>query len=261
LFDVRIGNDIFSDIFALSATIVGPIYALSFVPKKFDQGDETCHAPIQVGFITNWILAPLVIIYMGILYAYFVKIGVNWEIPKGQLSFMITGFIGIGLATYMISWPQRDTGGKLLQLMMKYFFSAMLIPVVMQAISIGARLDQYGFTEKRYVVAISVLWFAFIAVGFMLKKLDLKHIPLSLACLLLLASWGPWSARDVSAYSQIGKTKHYRVMRVFKLVGLRIIYLAMNMNLRAIRISVNFLRNWGCHTSLNGNVKVITLLF
>ncbi len=205
LFDAKIEEEVFGDILALSATIVGPIYALSFVPKRFDQGDEECHAPTQVGFLTNWILAPLAIIYMAILYAYFIKIGITWEIPKGQLSFMITGFIGVGLATFLISWPQRETGSKALKLLVKYFFPAMVVPVVMQAISIGMRIDQYGFTEKRYIVALSVLWFAFIAIGFMLKKLELKHIPLSLALLLLIASWGPWSARDVSGFSQLSR--------------------------------------------------------
>lgn len=205
LFDVKIANEIWGDIFAFCGVILGPIYALSFIPKAFDFRGTDCHTPTQVGFIVNWIFAPLVITYMAILYAYFIKIGITWDIPKGQLSFMIVGFIGAGLATYMIAWPIHKTGSKALQLIVKYFFIAMIIPIIFQAISIGMRINQYGFTEQRYVVAMSVFWFGFIAIGFILKKLQLKHIPLSLAVLLLLASVGPWSARDVSEWSQINR--------------------------------------------------------
>ena len=205
LFDVKVPHEFFGDIFAFCGFIVGPIYALSFVPSKFEFKDTECHTPPQVNFIVNWIFAPLVITYMAILYAYFIKIGVNWEIPKGQLSYMIVGFLGAGLATYMVAWPLHGKGGKALSLITKYFFPAMIIPVVMQAVSIGMRIEQYGFTEKRYAVAMAVIWFGFIAGGFLLKKLQLKHIPLSLAVLLLLASVGPWSARDVSEASQVGR--------------------------------------------------------
>jgi len=205
LFGIRIPEELWADIFAFCGFILGPIYALSFVPTKFDYQDEECHTPFQIGFIVNWILAPLVLVYMAILYAYFIKIGVMQEIPKGQLSYMIFGFLAAGLVTYIVSWPLQEKGSKALKLISKYFFAAMVIPVVMQAISIGMRIEQYGFTEKRYVVVMSVLWFAFIAGGFLLKKLQLKHIPLSLRMLLLLASWGPWSARDVSKFSQVNR--------------------------------------------------------
>ena len=205
LFGVKIPDELWGDIFAFCGLVLGPIYALSFVPSKFDYQDEECHTPDQVGFIVNWILAPLVLVYMAILYAYFIKIGVMQEIPKGQLSYMIVGFLGAGLVTYIVSWPLQKTGSRALKLISKFFFAAMIVPVVMQAVSIWMRIDQYGFTEKRYIVAMSVLWFAFIAIGFLTKKLQLKHIPLSLAILLLLGSWGPWSARDISASSQLDR--------------------------------------------------------
>ena len=231
LFGVKIPSELWSDIFVFCGFVLGPIYALSFVPRQFDYKDEECHTPIQVGFIVNWIFAPLVLVYMTILYAYFIKIGVMREIPKGQLSYMIVGFLGAGLVTYIVSYPLHGLGGKesgskesgskasgskALRLISKYFFAAMIIPVVMQAVSIGMRIDQYGFTEKRYIVAMSVLWFAFIALGFLFKKLQLKHIPLSLALLLLLGSWGPWSARDISASSQLGRLE--KVMKEHGLI-------------------------------------------
>ena len=205
LFDLNIKEKTYLYILSFCGLILAPIYALSFIPRQFDFNQEECHVPSQVNLIVNWIFAPLIIVYMTILYAYFIKIGVNWEIPKGQLSFMITGFIGAGLVIYMISWPLHETRSKALNFFAKYFFIAMLVPIIFQAVSIGMRIDQYGFTQKRYIVAAAVFWFSFIALGFLFKKLQLKHIPLSLAVLLLLSAIGPWSARDVSYHSQYGR--------------------------------------------------------
>ncbi len=205
LFDVSINQIFFNDIFIFCGFILGPIYALSFVPHNFRFKESECHTPSQVNFVVNWILAPLVVTYMAILYAYFIKIGMTWDIPKGQLSYMIVGFIGVSLVTYLVSWPLHGNGSRALTLIVKYLFPSMIIPVVFQVISIGMRIEQYGFTEKRYVVLLSALWFSFIAGGFLIKKLQLKHIPLSLGILLLIGSWGPWSARDISEWSQVGR--------------------------------------------------------
>ncbi len=202
LFDLNLREKPYGYIMAFCFTILTPIYALAFIPKTFNFDEAQCNVPTQVNFIVNWILAPLIIVYMIILYAYFIKIGVNWEIPKGQLSFMITGFLGAGLVIYLISWPLHEAQSKALRFFAKFFFIAMLVPIVMQIVSIGMRIEQYGVTEKRYIVAASAVWFAFIAVGFLVQKLKLKHIPLSLAVLLLVSAIGPWSARDVSFSSQ-----------------------------------------------------------
>ena len=204
LFEVKISGKAYGLLWLFGATILAPIYALSFVPKNFVETIQECNTPKQVGFMANWILAPLVTVYMAILYAYFIKIGITAEVPKGQLASMITGFILAGIVTYQISWPFVFGGmaNKLLRLLMKHFFTLMIVPVLVLFYAIYLRIDQYGFTEQRYIILIAALWFAFLSLGFAFKKLQLKHITISLAILLFFATWGPWGMKNVSYVSQ-----------------------------------------------------------
>jgi hypothetical protein len=185
-------------------TLLGPLYALCFVPQNFDDDETTREYPVPVGFLANWILAPLVVVYMVILYAYFGKILITGEMPKGLLAYMIAGFGAAGLVTYLTSWScvQAGKAGKLLTFIDKHFFKIFIIPVIFQAIAIGMRIEQYGVTEKRYIVVAIVLWFAVLTIGFTFKKLQLKHISILAALFLFLGSWGPWGMTSISHHSQ-----------------------------------------------------------
>lgn len=212
LFEVKIHHDIYSTLWLFGASLVAPLYALSFVPSQFETKAQECHLPSQVGFIANWILAPLVAIYIAILYAYFIKIGVTGDIPKNQLANMIVGFGFAGIATYLIAWPFTNDGSlksnranALLKGVMKYLFPLLLIPVLVMVYAIMIRVFEYGMTEKRYIVVVSALWLLFLIGGFIAKKLQLKHIILSFAVLLFLSVVGPWGMTPVSQASQFNR--------------------------------------------------------
>ncbi len=201
LFELKIDWRFYVYIWVFAAILLGPLYTLSWAPDRFD--DEAFDPNKGLKFILNWILAPLVIVYMVILYAYFVKIGVTQELPRGQMANMTIGFAAAGIVTYATGWPLREEGGFFLRTAVKWFFPALIIPILMQALAIGVRIDAYGLTEKRYLVCLAAVWFAVLAVLFTLKKnIHLKVIPLVLIVLLLLASFGPWSAYNLSGWSQ-----------------------------------------------------------
>lgn len=213
LFEVRISSDVYSTLWLFCATILGPVYGLCFIPRIFKEDPQECTMPTQVGFMANWILAPLVAVYIAILYAYFAKIAFTGEIPKGQLAYMIAGFATAGIFTYLVSWPFVYDGkaNKLLASLMKWFFPLLILPAAVQFYAIFLRVDQYGVTEKRYIVVVMALWFSFLALGFTLKKLQLKHIILSLVAILFLSSWGPWGMFHVSYLSQSGRLENLLV--------------------------------------------------
>lgn len=222
LFDVDFDEKIYGDIWSFSCILLGPLYALSWVPKKFSFVKEECNDPPGLAFMVNWIAAPLVAIYMLILYAYFAKILIMGELPKGHLSYMVSGFGGAGVLTYLFSWPLRETGTPLLRLVHRYFFPALLIPVAMQFLAIGVRIQQYGITEQRYLVALSAVWFAVIALAFTIKKPPIKFIPATLAVLMALASFGPWGGVSVSGNSQFHRLEklltQYEILQGGKIV-------------------------------------------
>lgn len=207
LFDIKINAYIYLIFWYFAAFLLAPLYALSFVPSYFETKAQECHLPSQVGFIANWILAPLVAVYIAILYSYFIKIGVTWDIPKNQLANMIAGFGVAGIVTYLIAWPFVYDGkaNALLKGAMKYLFPLLLIPVLVMVYAIMIRIFDYGVTEKRYIVVVSALWLLLLIGGFIFKKLQLKHIVLSFAVLSFLSVVGPWGMTPLSQASQFNR--------------------------------------------------------
>ena len=202
LFDVNIVEEVYSDIWAFACLVLGPLYALSWVPERFTFNKEDCNAPAGLKFIVNWISAPMVFLYLGVLYAYFIKILVTGEVPNGHLAYMISGFIGAGIITYLLAHPLRDESSPQLRLFYRILFPAMIVPVAFHFYAIWERVSAYGVTESRYMLAISAIWFAYLAVAGTLKRLPLRAVPMSLAILMLVATVGPWSAVSVSGQSQ-----------------------------------------------------------
>lgn len=207
LFEMDIPSEAYGDVWLLSGSILFPIYVLSNISEQFDFEEEGCEFPWGVRFITNYLLTPMMITYMVILYAYFFKIVAQWELPRGNLGWMICTFGSIGIATKLLAYPIRNTGTQLLQLFDRYYYHALIVPIFLLAIAIGVRINQYGVTEARYAVAMLGVWFVLAIVLVIIKKdrFHIKFLPIMLALLALLGSIGPWSAIEVSTSSQASR--------------------------------------------------------
>ena len=204
LFGVDINERFYIDFWLFAAMLVGPVYALSWVPDRFVFSEDECRAPSQISFLIHCLLVPLVFLYTLILYAYLVKIVVLWEIPKGQLSYIITGFGGAGIVTYLAGWPLRQDNA-FLRVFYRYFFPVLLVPAGMLCFAIGERVHAYGVTEQRYLLVLAAVWFTSMAVVFSLQKLPLRTIPGLLTVLFVLGSFGPWGGVSVSEASQFSR--------------------------------------------------------
>ena len=205
LFDVKIEEEVYADIWLFASMVLGPLYALSWVPKSFTFTEDDCYDPPGLRFIANWITVPMVFVYLLILYAYFIKIVMTGEVPNGMLAYMISGFAGAGIVTYLIAWPMRETGTWQLRLFFKIFFPLLLIPVGFHFYAIWERVSAYGITEQRYMVLLSALWFAIMAFSNTMSKIPIKAIPATLCVLMIFASFGPWGGVSISGMSQFSR--------------------------------------------------------
>ena len=210
LFGLKVSGKYFFDIWVVAMGLLSSLYALSWVPDKFDYDDEECRAPVQVNFIINWVLGPLSFVYLLILYAYFVKVGIEGQMPKGVLSSLTMGFAGVGIVTYFMSYPLRESGSFVIRFMHKYLFMLLILPVGMQILSLSQRIGAYGITEQRYLVGLSAVFFVFCiayALSAQIRKAPVKmHLMLFvLSVLLFIGGLGPLSAVNVSERSQVAR--------------------------------------------------------
>lgn len=208
LFDIDPPDIVFESLWLFAMFVYGPFNALSWVPQKFSVEPEECRAAPGLPFILNWILAPLALVYFLILYGYGLKILLEWELPRGNVAYMVTGFGALGILTYVSGWIMRDTGSILLRYLYKHFFSLLIPPVILLFVAIGVRIDAYGFTQDRYLVLLLAIWMGCMAVLYTLRpRTSLSPVFLSLAFMLFLASFGPWGAISLSERSQIARLK------------------------------------------------------
>ena len=205
LFDIKVDKLLYADSWMLAGIGFAPMYILANIAKQFNYDDESCGFPKGIRFISNYLLVPLMMVYMLVLYAYFIKIILQWELPKGYLGWMIIAFGSIGVLTKLLTYPICDKANKLLSVFDRYFYKALIIPVLMLFFAIMTRINEYGITEQRYAVVMLGMWFLILITLSLLykNKFHIKHVPMILAALAVISSYGPWSAGSLSLNSQM----------------------------------------------------------
>lgn len=205
LFGVDVDDGLYFYSWAVALGILWPWRSLAGVPQNEEMGQiEGC--PKAVGFLVTYVLVPTALIYLLLLYAYALQILVFWSLPEGKLGFLICGFAAVGVIAYLCGYPLRDSGKSWVHLFQRHFLKLLLLPVGLLALAAFVRIQAYGFTPPRVFLIAVALWLAILSLGHITGLLRrLLYLPASLAALLLLGSFGPWGAYDLSIRSQVGR--------------------------------------------------------
>lgn len=209
LFTVGIGNT-HEHIWLTAAALVGPLYGLSLMPKSLTdeiaiEGHKGTLLERGISVLINYIAVPVIVIYALIIHAYALKIAVTANLPKGQIATMVSIFAVGGTAAWLVAWPWREQGTRLLRLFMRYWFFLLIVPAVLLAIAIWRRLADYGVTPDRYGIVLVAVWVAALAIYLALRRnrADMRAILGAAAVLLLVGSVGPLGANGLTVTSQV----------------------------------------------------------
>lgn len=212
LFEAGISYHLHERIWGTAASLVGPIYGLSLMPRDLDEeldlaGQKDTMIARGVSVLVNYVLVPIIVVYAAILHAYAVKIVLDGALPKGQIATMVSIFAVGGTGAWLVAWPWRDTGSRLLRLFMKGWFFLTVVPAVLLSIAIWRRVSDYGVTPDRYGILLIALWLAFITVYLALRRnrADMRAILGGIAVLLLVGSVGPLGANGLTIASQFAR--------------------------------------------------------
>jgi len=136
---------------------------LSGVPGDLDAREQATDYPKGLKIFAQYILSPLVLVYLFILYAYLAKILIDWDWPQGWVSKLILGFSATGLFTLLLLYPIRDLPeNRWIRLAWRWFFYILIPLLIMLPLAVWRRVSQYGFTEERYLALVLVGWLIFI---------------------------------------------------------------------------------------------------
>ncbi len=209
LFNVNIDYRVYLKLLAVVGICFTTIFFLAGLPDDINSlnQDETYSKGLKI--FTQYVLIPLLTIYLTILFVYEIKIAIEWQLPKGLVSTLILGYAVFGILSLLLIYPiKNNEGNGWIKLFSKFFYVMMLPLMVLLILAIVKRVGSYGITEPRYYLIILALWLSAITFYFLLsKKQNIKIIPISLCVMALLTLYGPQSAFLVAKISQIERFK------------------------------------------------------
>lgn len=205
LFNAHINGKNYMRLWIVIAGVFNTWFFLAGVPKNLEELEQSDEYPKGLKIFTQYVLLPLVTLYLLILYAYTIKIICIQHLPKGWVSYLVIGFSVLGVLALLLVHPIRNReGNKWIHIFSKWFYGALYPLVILLFVAIGTRIGEYGITENRYFIIVLAIWLAGVSTYFLFSKVsNIKYIPLTLCAIALLCSFGPWGAFSVSQKSQM----------------------------------------------------------
>jgi len=206
LFDVNLNDYIYLQILIFCLGIVNTFIFLSdFVLVKDLQKSIDFHKTIEV--LVKYILIPLSLLYLIIVYVYVFKILITWELPRGWVTYLISALSLLAFVIHMVIEPIRQTHpSKFIKRFFPFYFYAILPLLPLLFIALYKRIADYNFTELRYLGIVLAIWTTGMLVYMLVsKKKSLSLYAKSIFLLILLSSFGPLSAFKISINAQLGE--------------------------------------------------------
>ena len=190
------------------AEVFGESLFLSLL-KKTDDNLENYEFPFIFNLLIKFVIIPLIIIYTGVLYIYMAKVLISMHLPKGLISHLVLWYTALSVAVMILITPftQKD---KFFENFKKYFpyFS---IPLIFASLfAVFQRTYQYGITENRYYVLISIFWLFFCMILY-IRRMNVTGVFISLIVCFIISVYTPLSAKNVSNFSQSQRLKRMLV--------------------------------------------------
>ncbi|WP_345142549.1 DUF4153 domain-containing protein [Flavobacterium ginsengiterrae] len=212
LFKVEFDSKIYGYLFVTIVGLFNTIFFLSGVPEtNSKEVPLVLKYPKGLKNFTQFVLLPLISIYLVILICYEAKIVFTLSLPFGWVSYLVLAFAIIGILSFLLVHPVANESGNLWMRTFNRWFYFLLIPLlVLLYWAILYRINLYGFTLLRYYVLLLSVWLSVVIFYFLLNKNPkIKFIPISMCLAGLFSIVGPQSADSVSKHSQLSRFENY----------------------------------------------------
>ena len=212
LFNVDFYDEIYGYLFVIIAGLFNTIFFLAGVPEINNETSQlNLSYPKGLKNFTQYVLLPLISLYLVILISYEIKILVTLSLPVGWVSYLVLVFAVFGILSFLLIHPiAKETGNLWMRTFSRWFYY-LLVPLLgLLFWAILYRINLYGFTHERYYVLLLSIWLSVVVVYFIIQKQPkIKFIPISMCLFGLLSIAGPQSADSISKQSQLSRFEKY----------------------------------------------------
>ena len=207
LFGVKVESEWYGYLWSVLAFVFHPWFFLAGVPDDFEELDARDDYPRVLKVFSQFVLIPLVTVYLIILTAYLGKVLVTRTWPSGWIGYLVSSVSAAGVLALLLVHPIRNRAdSRWVGTFSRWWFVVLLPSLVMLLLAVAKRIGQYGVTEERYFLLALTLWMLGISLYYGLTgSANIKRIPETLLLVVVLTAVGPWGAYAVSVRSQTGR--------------------------------------------------------
>ena len=210
LFDIKVSARPFVYSAIISSCTIFPILFFSGIPSIDESLQET---PALNKFQTStnkFLFLPVLSLYIILLYAYIAKIIIQWEMPKGMVSYLVSASMLLMLLRVTLMLPERINPKQSFESKLLKILPAACIPlVILMSVGIIRRISDYGISEDRYyIAAINIFYYIVIAI-LLIDKIKCKSrvIAIVFCSMFFILTNGPLSAINVTHRVWMGSIK------------------------------------------------------
>ena len=209
LFGLKVHHSAYLRLWMLVAFVFNTWFFLGGVPADLAALEQRRDYPLGLKVFTQFILIPLVVVYLAILSAYLVRVLFTGQWPSNWIGYLVSSVATAGILSILLVQPLRDDSEhRWVGRYARWFYLALLPAVGMLLSAIGKRIGQYGITEDRYFILVLAVWLAAIAVLFLVRhRTGVRWIPITLCALAFATLAGPLGAYGVSRRSQTARLR------------------------------------------------------
>jgi hypothetical protein len=204
LFGVDVPSELYARLYLVVVFVINTAIFLAAVPRGLRELAGDTSYPKVLKVFAQYILTPLVFIYLLMLLAYLVKIVAGGEWPSGWIGWLVTSVAVAGLLGFLLVHPLRDDADEAwIRTYTRWVFVGLIPAAAMLLVAFWKRILPYGLTEPRLLGVLLGVWLLLIAISYTIRQdAGIRRIPVTLAALLLVTLYGPLSVTSLAVASQ-----------------------------------------------------------
>ena len=148
LFGAHVPGELYGRLYLVIALVINTWIFLAEVPRGLRELVDDTSYPRVLKVFAQYILTPLVFIYLLLLLAYLVKIVAGGEWPSGWIGWLVTSVAIAGLLGFLLVHPLRDDPAEpWIRTYTRWLFVGLIPAAIVLLVAFWKRVLPYGLTE------------------------------------------------------------------------------------------------------------------